>query len=106
MPKGRTSEPPRPGYRCDWDDGHDRLLVYCSRCTNWCIHGCPPNFAIGEITHRSAHCKVSRGHPSRCDDYFIVSSGEATPELVEWLSHKKDWPKTPADFDLKEAPNG
>ena len=105
MSKGRTTEPPRPGYRCDWHDGHDRLLVYCSRCTNWCIHGCPPDFQIGEITHRSAHCKVPRGHPEKCDDYFIVSSGEASPALVKWLSHKKGWPKKPADFGLSEASN-
>lgn len=94
---------PRQGFRCAWHDGNDRILVYCEICLNWSVHGATLGYSMGDITYRSAHCKLDRRHPNHCKGYSIRHSGDAPDALLDWLKNQEDWPKRPSDFGLLGA---
>ena len=103
MPKGHTTEPRRPGYLFTAEYG-TRVAVYCNGCTSFYVKGFSgeeelQDFKNGLPFRRVSNCPYSRYCPLHCREHEVTHTGDAPPQMVEWLeSGRSDWPKAPEDF--------
>ena len=103
MPKGHTTEPRRLGYLFTAEYG-TRVAVYCSGCTSFYVKGFSgeeelQDFKNGLPFRRVSNCPYSRYCPLYCREHEVTYTGDAPPQMVEWLeSGRSDWPKAPEDF--------
>lgn len=71
--------PVLPGFIQDHDSGQQTLRVWCRWCCIWHEHGYTGT-AIGDTTHRGAHCNAPDSKYSETD-YWIRVSGTPFPTV-------------------------